>query len=85
MNEATLETINRMRAVTISREYGSGGGEIAARLARRLEWYVIDHALIERVAGELGTSIAEAEVYDEQSERIIVQLLKRCNMSTRPT
>jgi len=27
-----------MRAVTISREYGSGGGEIAARLAKRLRW-----------------------------------------------
>ncbi len=32
MNEE-LDTINRMRAITISREYGSGGGEIASRLA----------------------------------------------------
>jgi hypothetical protein len=30
------QAIAAMRAVTISREYGSGGGEIAARLARRL-------------------------------------------------
>jgi CMP/dCMP kinase len=28
--------VTAMRAVTISREYGSGGGEIAARLAERL-------------------------------------------------
>ena len=34
MNEEAIAIIDRMRAVTISREYGSGGGEIAARLAR---------------------------------------------------
>ena len=30
--------IEAMRAITISREYGSGGGEIATRLAQRLGW-----------------------------------------------
>ena len=35
MNEER-DIINRMCAITISREYGSGGGEIASRLARRL-------------------------------------------------
>jgi cytidylate kinase len=54
-----------MRAVTISREYGSGGGEIASRLARYLGWQLIDHEIVERVARELGTSVQEAEAYDE--------------------
>jgi alpha/beta hydrolase fold len=36
------QAIAAMRAVTISREYGSGGGEIAARLARRLNWQLIE-------------------------------------------
>jgi hypothetical protein len=31
MNEEVIEIIKRMRVVTISREYGSGGGEIATR------------------------------------------------------
>jgi cytidylate kinase len=75
MNEEVLTTINRMRAVTISREYGSGGGEIAARLAKRLGWQLIDHALVERVASELGTSLEEAEAHDESSGGIISQLL----------
>ncbi len=35
-----------MRAVTISREYGSGGGEIAARLAKHLGWQLIDHEIV---------------------------------------
>lgn len=75
MNEEAITTISRMRAITVSREYGSGGGEIAARLAKRLGWQLIDHALVERVASELGTSLEEAEAHDEQREGVIVQLL----------
>ena len=75
MNEEATETTNRMRVVTISREYGSGGGEIAARLARRLGWQLVDHAIVERVASELGTSLEEAEVYDESSGGIISEIL----------
>src|SRR5215471_8049369 len=62
------ETINQMRAITISREYGSGGGEIATRLARHLGWRLIDHEIVERVASEMGTSIEVAEARDEQCE-----------------
>jgi cytidylate kinase len=75
MNEEAIETINRMRAVTISRDYGSGGGEIAACLAKRLRWHLLDHTLVERVASELGTSQEEAEAHDERSEGSIAQLL----------
>ncbi len=74
MNE-DIEIINRMRAVTISREYGSGGGEIASRLAKRLGWLLVDHALVERVARELGTSIQEAEAYDEHTEGLVSRVL----------
>lgn len=30
-----------MSAITISRQYGSGGGEVAAYLAQRLGWLAI--------------------------------------------
>jgi len=70
-----METINQMRAVTISREYGSGGGEIAARLAKRLEWQLIDHEIVERVASEMGTSIQEAEARDERTEGVLERAL----------
>jgi cytidylate kinase len=66
-----IETINRMCAVTISREYGSGGGEIATRLARRLGWQLIDHEIVERAASEMGTSIEVAEARDERTEGIL--------------
>jgi cytidylate kinase len=74
MNE-TVDTINRMSVVTISREYGSGGGEIARRLAGHLGWQLIDHEIVERVALELGTSTQDAEAHDEHREGAIAQLL----------
>ena len=61
-----LQAIAAMRAITISREYGSGGGEIAARLARRLGWQLIDHAIIEQTARELEVYETEVEKHDEE-------------------
>jgi cytidylate kinase len=70
-----LDTISHLRAITISREYGSGGGEIATRLARRQGWQLIDHEVVVRVANELGVSEAEVEVYDEHVEGLVSRLL----------
>ena len=74
MNEERVLS-DRMRAITISREYGSGGGEIASRLVRRLGWQLVDHAIVERVASELGTSQEEAEAHDESTGGIVSQVL----------
>ena len=74
MNE-DIDSINRMRAMTISREYGSGGGEIATRLAKRLGWQLVDHAMVERVASEIGTSQEEAEVHDEHVQGMVSRAL----------
>jgi CMP/dCMP kinase len=70
------QTINQMRAITISREYGSGGGEIATRLASHLKWQLIDHEIVELVANEMGTSIEEAEAHDERTEGILARAFK---------
>jgi len=67
--------IANMRAVTISREYGSGGGEIAVRLAKRLSWQLIDHDIVSRVAKEMGISEREAELHDEQTEGLLSRIL----------
>ncbi len=64
--EVNLQAIAAMRAITVSREYGSGGGEIAARLARKLGWQLIDHAVIEQAARELGVYKTEVEKHDEE-------------------
>jgi cytidylate kinase len=64
--DVNQQAIAAMRAITISREYGSGGGEIAARLARRLGWQLVDHAVIELTARELEVHETEVEKYDEE-------------------
>lgn len=69
------DVISRMSAVTISREYGSGGGEIAARLAKRLNWRLVDHEIVVRIAQELGISIDEAEAQDERTEGFVEQII----------
>src|SRR2546425_10332816 len=61
------QAMTAMRAITISREYGSGGGEIAARLARQLNWQLIDHAIIEQTARELEVHETEEEKHDEEN------------------
>ena len=67
-----------MRAVTISREYGSGGGEMATRLARKLGWPLIDHAIIEQTARELEVYETEVEKHDEEYvESTLARILKR--------
>src|SRR6516225_5825345 len=58
------QAIAAMRAITISREYGSGDGEIAARLALRLHWQLIDHAIVGQAARELEVQEAEVEKHD---------------------
>ncbi len=72
MNQG-IQTMNQMRAITISREYGSGGGEIAARLANHLDWHLLDHEIVERVAIEMGTSIEQAEARDERTEGFLLR------------
>ena len=64
-----------MRAITISRQYGSGGGEIAARLAEHLGWRLIDHEVIVEVANRLGVTENDAAERDERAEGFVDQLL----------
>ena len=71
-----LSTIATMRAITISREYGSGGGEIAGRLAQRLQWQLIDHEVVVRVAQKLHVSEQEVEDHDERVENLASRILK---------
>jgi CMP/dCMP kinase len=63
-----------MRAVTISREYGSGGGEIAARLARRLSWHLIDHQIVVEISRMLGETLEETKARDEHAPGMVALL-----------
>jgi DHA1 family bicyclomycin/chloramphenicol resistance-like MFS transporter len=58
-----------MCVVTISGEYGSGSGEVAARLAKRLGWQLVDHEIVSRVANALGVTPELAEAHDERTDK----------------
>ena len=63
-----------MPIVTISRQYGSGGSEVAERVARALGWPLYDNAVVDQVAGRLGITPAEVSAREERlptlSERL---------------
>src|SRR5947209_11618929 len=73
-----------MKAITISRLYGSGGGEVGARLAQRLNWHLIDHEIVARVAHELGIPEQKAEAQDEYAKGFIARVVSQF-VSTVPT
>lgn len=73
-----------MHVVTISREYGSGGGEIAMRLAKALGWRLVDHEAVVQVAHELGISVTDAEAQDEHAESLGMRLLSGLSMMQPP-
>jgi cytidylate kinase len=53
------------RVVTVEREYGSGGGLVAQRVAADLEWKLLDHTLISNVAQAAQVDAGTVERYDE--------------------
>jgi len=62
--------------VTISREYGSGGGKIAERLARRLGWKLVDKSLVTEVALRAKIDAETAARFDESVDPWFHRLVK---------
>jgi cytidylate kinase len=52
--------------ITISRQYGAGGSEVAHLVATRLGWTVVDNEIVDRVARRAGLA---PRVVAEQDER----------------
>ena len=62
--------------VTISREYGSGGGKIAEMLARRLGWKLVDKSLVAEVARRAQVDAETAARLDESVDPWFYRLVK---------
>jgi cytidylate kinase len=60
--------------ITISRLFGSGGSEVAARTAKALGWTLLDNALVDAVAVQLGASAAEVVAHEERVPPLAVRL-----------
>jgi cytidylate kinase len=55
-----------MNVITVTREYGAGGHEVARRLAERLGWELLDRELLHRAAAVEHLPDAELERLDEK-------------------
>jgi cytidylate kinase len=62
------------RLITIEREYGCGGGAIAAQLADRLGWKLWDHLLTEEIARVAHVSPAAVMRCDERMDSRLYRL-----------
>src|SRR5882672_3408550 len=65
-----------IRIITIEREYGSGGGEIAQLLAKQLGWKLWDHLLTEEIARLAECPKAVVEVREERTDPLYYRLFK---------
>jgi len=65
-----------IKIITIEREYGCGGGEIAQRLAQRLHWRLWDQELTEEIARLANCPKAEVECREEKNDPLYYRLFK---------
>lgn len=65
-----------VRVITISREFGSGGSEVARILADRLDWKLIDDPLVAEIAKRAEVSPEIARRFDECVDPWFHRMLK---------
>jgi cytidylate kinase len=65
-----------VRVITVDREYGSGGAEIARALADRLGWKLWDQALTNEIARYMECDCRVVEDHEEKRDPLYYRLLK---------
>jgi len=60
--------------ITITREFGAGGGELAATLGARLGWTVLDRDIVRRTAERLGVDEEAIAARDEHAPGLLERL-----------
>ena len=62
--------------VTISRQFGAGGSEVARRVAAGLGWKLVDNDLIDRVAQQAGLPREEVARQEERAPGYLERLIR---------
>src|SRR5271170_3409121 len=65
-----------IQAITIEREFGCGGSEIAARLAELLGWKLWDHGLTEEIARLTHSSPQAVEKREWKDDPVVYRVFK---------
>jgi len=63
-----------MPFVTISRMYGSGGSEIAERVAKSLGWKLYDNDIVDAIAARSGLPAAEVADREERGPSLVERI-----------
>ena len=65
-----------VRVITVDREYGSGGAEIARRVSERLHWKLWDQLLTNEVARRMECDCKVVEQHEEKKDPLFYRLAK---------
>ncbi len=65
-----------IRVITIEREYGSGGADIARKLADRLGWQLWDQHLTDEIARQMDCDSRAVEEHAEKRDALHYRLFK---------
>jgi len=71
-----------MPVITISRQYASGGSNIAKLVADRLGWHVVDNELVDRVAEQAGLPSSEVAAREERVPGFIERIARALAISS---
>ncbi len=69
--------------ITISRQFGAGGSEVARTVAARLGWTVVDNEIVDRVAERAGLSPEIVAARDERSPGFVERLAQALTASSQ--
>jgi cytidylate kinase len=69
--------------LTVSRLYGSGGSEVAAIVAEKLGWTLLDNAVVDAVAARMGLSVAEVQAREERVPSLVERLTSAMAMGSQ--
>jgi cytidylate kinase len=69
--------------LTISRLYGSGGSEVAALVAKKLGWSLLDNAVVDAVAARMGLTVAEVRDREERVPSLVERLTSAMAMGSQ--
>src|SRR5262249_11544013 len=71
-----------MPVITVSRLYGSGGSEVAERVASALGWPLFDNAMVDAIAERSGLTLAEVTAQDERVPSMVERLASALSMGS---
>ena len=67
--------------ITISRQYAAGGSRVAALVAKKLVWSVVDNAFIDEIASRTGYARDDVENLEERVPSFLERLAQSSALS----